>query len=124
MLFPALASALPIQVTDKVIVKQLLQPKPKMMPARAGWYGPEIRPQDQFNLAYEQFGPPGTAWKVKRDLASAAIPRWEWLAVIALTVVFVRFFAGLMKPENQQHATRVIPISNETIVSDDDVRAA
>jgi hypothetical protein len=90
---PQVSHALPIQVTDKVVVEQWLRPKPHPIPARAGWYGPEFKPKPQFNLTYEKYGPQATVARVHDDLWSSMFPDWRLLAAFAICAVLIHAVA-------------------------------
>jgi cytochrome bd-type quinol oxidase subunit 1 len=85
------AEATPIRPDVQKVLAQPQYSPAHFVPARAGWYGPEIPRQPQVvNTTYEQLKPATTARMVRESLIAASLPDYRALAAILLIILLLR----------------------------------
>jgi len=82
--------ATPLQPNVRKMLRQ--QQDTNYPPARAGWDGPEVKPQAQQppNPAMEMFGPAAVARAVRASLVAAALPDWRVIGCVLLVILLLR----------------------------------
>jgi hypothetical protein len=105
--FAPRAQAVPIKPDLQKILNR--QQNLHFVPARAGWYGPEMRPAPQaaLNPVLEAYGPAATARSVRAALMAAAIPDPKALLAIGVLIVLMRI---LRQTQEQRREALVLPI--------------
>ena len=90
---PGLVSATPIEPDiKKILANPPLEPMP-LIPARAGWNGPEIkREAPKPNLMLETYGHAATVRAVRAALWEAAVPDPRIAGALTLLILVLRRF--------------------------------
>ena len=93
---PGRLSALPIKVSDKDAVQEMMRPHQPYIAARAGWYGPEADPQKRYNPTYERLSPQMTAWQLRSQIVRASVPDWRLALIVLITILCLRYLSKRM----------------------------
>jgi hypothetical protein len=100
------AWAFPMKPDIKLLLQEAKQPRPKFVPARAGWNGPEEGSAPAaVNATYEEMLRQPSAAQKRAQLEAAALPDWRVLAGIGLLIAMLRAAKGWAKSPRRRQAT-------------------
>ena len=104
------ANATPIRPDIRKVVKESQSRPAPMVPARAGWNGPEIQPEARLIPALD---PALTLRANKAALLAAAIPDPRALFAVAIIIILMRTLKRIEAEQRRRQADAVVVINQE-----------